>query len=1026
MNGCRSQGTDDLRRRKSMTPSGLPAKLPQFFEQGITMVNERDDLVDEFDPRFNIFHELMARKVKEILLVSTLYDAWIMEEDCRLSERIMHEYRGLNLSHPPRLTRVSSAEEALLELDRKPYDVVITMPELVDMDIYAMGQAMKQKRADLPVILLSHTPLPPPPCSLEENPPNGIDQSFNWSGNTEILLALIKSVEDRLNVENDTRSAGIRVILLVEDSPFYLSSILPILYREMVSQTQALIEEGLNEEHRLLTMRARPKILTADSYESARALYQKYEPYILGVISDVRFPRACRLDGEAGIALLQHIHADRWDIPLLLMSSEPSNAEKAMTIPATFIDKNSPSLHDEVRGFFLNQLGFGHFVFRMPDGDQIDRVASLRSFENALVDLPEASFLYHWSRNDFSRWLFARTEIVLASKMRPATADEFAHDVKRMKDHLLSNIKKRRQRGQKGVVVNFDRHDFDPETDFFKIGDGSLGGKARGLAFFSTLLWQGSDIQAQFDQVDIAVSQMLVITTDGFEKFVAENDLKAFTTRDAANDEIAAAFMKGAFGQEIVADMKAFLLTCRDPLAIRSSSLLEDAKYRAYAGFYRTYMIPNDHPDIERRLHHLLQTIKLVYASTYFIEPKAFARRVGHRTEEEKMAVIIQRLVGSRQGDYFYPSISGVARSYNYYPFDRMQPEEGIASIALGLGKIVTEDEQALRFSPAHPHLLPQFSRTEDILKNAQRHFYALEMGRTHFPVDANQLAALSRRSIDEALGEGPVQRLCSTYVPQDDRIRDAFQLSGQPILTFAPVLKYDEFPLAKILAEVLNLGQRGMGSHVELEFAVNLDVPRGGRPLFAVLQLRPMTTSTGTENIHILKTDVTGAFCFSGSALGNAILEDMTDILYVKPDGFDPARTSAIAEEVRQFNGRLVSAQRKYLLIGPGRWGSADRWLGIPVSWADICGVGAIVETFYQNLKAEPSQGSHFFHNITSLGISYITIAADCEDFLDWRQIKALPVVDESDFIIHARSSRPFTLKVDGTQSQAVISLNP
>lgn len=437
-------------------------------------------------------------------------------------------------------------------------------------------------------------------------------------------------------------------------------------------------------------------------------------------------------------------------------------------------------------------------------------------------------------------------------------------------------------------------------------------------------------------------------------------------------------------------------------------------------------MIPNDHPDIERRLHHLLQTIKLVYASTYFTEPKAFARRVGHRTEEEKMAVIIQRLVGSRQGDYFYPSISGVARSYNYYPFDRMQAEEGIASIALGLGKIVTEDEQALRFSPAHPHLLPQFSRTEDILKNAQRHFYALEMGRTHLPVDANQSVALSRRSIDEALGESPVQRLCSTYVPEDDRIRDAFQLSGQPILTFAPVLKYEDFPLAKILAEVLNLGQRGMGSHVELEFAVNLDVPRGDRPEFAVLQLRPMTTSTGTENIRILETEVTGAFCFSGNALGNAILEDMTDILYVKADGFDPARTPAIAEELRQFNARLVSTQRKYLLIGPGRWGSADQWLGIPVSWADISGVGAIVETFYQNLKAEPSQGSHFFHNITSLGISYLTIADDGQDFIDARQLQALPLVDQSEFVLHLRSSRPFTLKVDGTRSQAVIFLNP
>jgi CheY-like chemotaxis protein len=989
------------------------------------MANLPDDFADEFDPRFNIFHELMARKVKEILLVSTLYDAWIMEEDCRLSERIMHEYRGLNLSHPPRLTRVSSAEEALLEIDRKLYDIVITMPQLVDMDVYAMGRAMKRKRPELPVILLSHSHHAPPLGVRDVDLPEGIDQTFIWSGNTEILLALIKSVEDRLNVAADTRSAGIRVILLVEDSPFYLSSILPILYREMVSQTQALIEEGLTEEHRLLTMRARPKILTADSYERALACYQQLEPNILGVISDVRFPRAGQLDGEAGVALLQHIHRDRWDIPLLLMSSEPSNARKAAAIPATFIDKNSPSLHREVRQFFLEQLGFGPFVFRMPDGRAIERVTNLRSLEQVLAAIPDDAFLYHWNRNDFSRWLFARTEIVLASKMRPATADEFEHDVGRMKAFLLSNIRKRRQRRQKGVVVNFDRQDFDPETDFFKIGTGSLGGKARGLAFFSTLLWRRSDLPSRYDPVEIVVSPTLVITTDVFEAFVEENDLKGLATRDAANADITAAFRQGGFADGIVADLKAFLRACREPLAIRSSSLLEDAKYRAYAGLYRTEMIPNDHPDIERRLQKLLQTIKVVYASTYFAEPKAFARRVGHRTEEEKMAVIVQRLVGSRQGDFFYPSISGVARSYNYYPFERMQPEEGIASIALGLGKMVTEDEQALRFSPAHPQLLPQFSKTEDILANAQREFYALAMGRRPTPVDDGEQGNLVRRSIDEALAEPSVKRLCSTYIPEDHRIRDSVHPDGQPILTFAPVLKYESFPLARIIGEVLKLGQTGMGCHVELEFAVDLDGPRGDRPRFAVLQLRPMTARAEGDRVAIDPADTKDAFCFSMHALGNTVLDDMTDILYVKPDRFDPAHTRVIAGELQRINARMAQAQRKYLLIGPGRWGSADRWLGIPVTWADISAVGAIVETYHRDVMAEPSQGSHFFHNITSLGISYITIAANSDDYIDWPQLRALPVVAESSFVAHAHAPVPFSLKVDGARAQAVIRLN-
>ena len=983
------------------------------------MGNKEDYFADEFDPRFNIFHELMARKVKEILLVSSLYDAWIMEEDCRLSERIMHEYRGLNLSQPPRLTRASSAEAALRALDRKAYDLVITMPQLAGMDVFAMGREMKGRQADLPVILLSHSPLSAQPGATQDKLPPGIDQAFIWSGNTEILLALIKSVEDRLNVVADTQAAGIRVILLVEDSPFYLSSILPILYHEMVDQTQALIEEGLTEEHRLLTMRARPKILIADSYERAMALYEKFEPYILGVISDVRYPRAGRLDGAAGIDLLRQIHADRWDIPLLLMSSEPENAARAEAIPALFIDKNAPTLHAAIRQFFQAHLGFGEFVFRLPGGDEIAQVASLRSMEKKLPAVPDASFVYHWNRNDFSRWFFARTEIVLASKIRPATADEFAHDVGRMKAYLLANIKKRRQRRQKGVVVNFERQDFDPETDFFKIGKGSLGGKARGLAFLSTLLWRGSDLLTQFEPVEIAVPQTLAITTDGFEAFVAENGLRSLATQEITNKEVAAAFRQGRFPEDIAADLRAFLTVCRDPLAVRSSSLLEDAQYRAYAGLYRTEMLPNDHPVLEQRLLALLQAIQRVYASTYFEAPKAFARRVGHRTEEEKMAVVVQRLVGSRQGDFFYPSISGVAQSFNYYPFGRMQQEDGIVSIAAGLGKIVTEEEQALRFSPAHPQLLPQFSRIEDILENAQRDFYALTMG-------ALRPTAIVKRSVDEAQAEAPLQRLCSTYIPEDHRIRDTAHLPGRKLLTFAQVLKYDSFPLAALVSEALKLGQRGMGCHVEMEFAVNLEASRGERARFAILQLRPMAARADAAAVRIREAERAHAFCCSSNVLGNTVQENLSDILYVKPEAFDPARTPTIAAQLRQFNAHLVQTQRPYLLIGPGRWGSADRWLGIPVNWADISGVGAIVESFDRQLKAEPSQGSHFFHNITTLGISYLTIVDNDQDFVDARQLQGLPVVDQSEFVAHLRSPRPFTLKVDGKRSQAVIFLNP
>ncbi|MCK4838157.1 MAG: phosphoenolpyruvate synthase/pyruvate phosphate dikinase, partial [Desulfobulbaceae bacterium] len=740
----------------------------------------------EYDSRFKIFHELMSIKVREILLVSTPYDAWIMEDDCRLSERIIHEYRGLNLSHPPRLTWVSSAEEALTMLDEEKFEMVITMPRLSDMDVFDLGRRIKKKLPNLPVILLSHSFLPQLDAAPSDIQKSHIDRTFIWAGDTEILVALIKSVEDLLNAEHDTRFAGIRIILLVDDSPIYLSSFLPVLYKELVTQTQSLIDEGLNEEHRILTMRARPKVLIADSYESALSIYENYKPYILGVISDTRFPKAGKLDDEAGITLLTHIKEERWDIPLLLTSSEPSNAKKALKVPAAFIDKNSPSLRREVGLFFLEQLGFGDFIFRMPDGQKIRRVANLRTFEKTLPEIPDESFFYHWSRNDFSRWLFARTETVIASRMRPATAEDFSYDVARMKHYLFSNIREHRRRRQKGVIVNLDPADFDLDTEFFKIGTGSLGGKARGLAFFSTLLKKNFEIHERFEKVNILVPQTLVITTEGFDAFIENNGLEFLSKTDADDEEVAEIFLKAKVPEWVATHLRAYLAEIDYPVAVRSSSLLEDAQFRAYAGLYRTYMVSNDHPDLEQRVKQLLTAVKLVYASTYFKGPKMFSKRIGQRTEEEKMAIIIQQLVGGTHGKYFYPAISGVSQSYNYYPFSKMKPEEGIASIALGLGKIVMEGQQTLRFSPKYPRLLPQRATVEDDLINSQKYFYALKMNTSGSNLGMKEEVTLERRDVLDALEEPPVKMLTSTYDPEEHRIRDTAAKPGHRILTFA------------------------------------------------------------------------------------------------------------------------------------------------------------------------------------------------------------------------------------------------
>jgi hypothetical protein len=982
--------------------------------------NNRQDAT--FDSRFKLFHELMANKIRDILLVSTPYDAWIMEEDCRLSERIIHEYRGLNLSNPPRLTWVSSAEEALAALADHHFDMVITMPRVADMDVQSLGQRIKSIKPDLPVVLLTQEAVPPGAVSQGSEHVNGIDHTFLWTGNTDLLLALIKSAEDRLNAPHDAATAGIRVILFVEDAPQYISSLLPILYKTLVMQAQEVMEEGLNEEHRLLTMRARPKILVAHTFEEAMAVYEQFKPSILGVISDVRFPRRDRLDDTAGIDLLSAVKADRWDIPLLLTSSDPRNAEKAGTIPAGFVDKNSATLHAEVRRFFLDRLGFGDFVFRQPDGQEIARATTLKGLEERLSDIPDKAFFHHCQQNDFSRWLFARTEITLASKLRPATAEDFANDFEKMRRFIIDNIHARRKNRQKGVVVNFDPQEFDLDTEFFKIGKGSLGGKARGLAFAATLLQRNPDLQAQYGKLEITIPQTLVITTEGFESFIELNELKGLAKADLPDEEIARIFSQARFPDWLEQTLRAYLERVSYPLAIRSSSLLEDAQFRAYAGLYRTYMIPNDCEELETRLAHLISAVKLVYASTYFEAPRQFSRRVGNRTEEEKMAVILQELVGEIYGESYYPAVSGVAQSHNYYPFARMKPEEGIATIAMGLGRMVVEGEKTLRFSPKHPQLLPQMSKVEDILDNSQQQFYCLKMDGSCQILDINEDSALEKRDITEAEDELPMKLLASTYVHEEHRIRDTTRIPGYRVLTFAHLLKYDLFPLAPILDRVLALGQEGMGCPVELEFSVNLCQTPGCKPQFAILQLRPMTARAELMTVEIDDDDRRRAFCVSQNALGNSDRADITDILYVDPETFKAEHTPRIAQEIGQLNNQLLSQDRPYLLIGPGRWGSADRWLGIPVTWKEICGVSAIVEVSLPELKAEPSQGSHFFHNITTLGINYITVSDSAGDTIDWPWIQSLPVEHQTDFVRHARSPVPVRLKVDGQTSCGVL----
>ena len=975
----------------------------------------------EFYSHFKIYHELMPHKVREILLVSSPYDAYIMEEDGSLAARIIHEYSGLNLSQPPRVTRTSSAAKAVELATQKDFDLVLTMPFLEEMDACRLGRRIKRRRPDLPVILLAHSvrsiaPLP------HNGHCDGVDQVFIWTGNSDLLMALVKSVEDRLNVEADTQAAQVRVLILAEDDPADYSSFLPLIYKEIVRQTQVVLGSGLNEDHRLLKMRARPKILHARSHEEALALYRRFRSYVSGVIAAARLPREGRRDGEAGGALLTRFREEFGDLPLLLLGDDPKQRERADHIPAVFVDKNAPELLDAIHAFFLDHLGFGDFVMRLPDGTEVGRASDLRSLEQLVAQIPEAALRYHAERNHFSNWLMGRSEIGLASAFRAVPAEDFA-SADEMRRYIVSSIHALRIWRQKGVVAQFRADTFDAGVmDFVKIGRGSLGGKARGLAYMSALLHQSTRLHAKYPGVTIRIPRSLVIATDHFEACMQQNDL-ARRVRNARDDEaIAALFQAADFPEGLREDLAAFLAQVDVPLAVRSSSLLEDAQHQPYAGLYDTFMIPNSHPDPAVRLERLVAAVKSVYASTFYAGPRAFSRASAGRPHKDAMAVIVQELVGQRQGDYFYPAISGVAQSHNYYPIGKMKPADGIAQVALGMGKTVVDGERALRFAPPHPEALPAFSTVDDILQNAQQTFYALKIkalpDAPRFDDDAN----LVKREVAAAERELPVRQLAGTYIVDEHRIRDSGFLQGPKVLTFAGVLKYDLFPLPALLTDILRLGRRGMGGAIEIEFAVNLDPSAPGRGEFFLLQMRPMVMAAQRRVVDISPQEADTALCHATRCLGNGENGSIRDIVYVKPEDFDHAATPQMAEAIGRLNARLSSGRRPYLLVGPGRWGSADPWLGIPVKWHHISGVRAIVELRNGPINAEPSQGSHFFQNIISMGIFYLTVADKGEDFFRWHLLEGAEVADETTFVRHVHLRRPLTLKIDGRRSQGVV----
>ncbi len=984
---------------------------------------KKQQLIMEHDPHFGVFYELMPFKVREILLVSSAYDAYIMEEDGSLAMRIINEYHGLNLSRPPRITRVSTVDQALDLLQERSFDLVMTMPHLGSMDCVAFARKIKESQPDLPVILLAHSVHDVIQQSAMKSI-DCIDGTYIWCCDSKILLAIVKTIEDRINVDFDTKKGMVRVILYVEDSPVYRSQILPILYNEVVKQTQAVLHEGLNDQHRLLKMRARPKILTAGSYEEAIELFNRYRSNIYALLSDVRFTKEGKICEDAGIQLTREVRREVRDLPVLLLSSNPVNEELAGSVHAMFALKDPVSIQKNIHRFFLHYLGFGDFVFRMPEGIEVGRASTLSEFEHLLHKVPDESLMYHAQCNHFSNWVMARAEIALASRL---SKHHFAgvDNPENLREDIIFKVHALRKLRQKGVVTQFTSEDFDPEvTDFVRIGNGSLGGKARGIAFVSSKLRAPSRQESLIGTGMVSVPQTCVITTEGFDDFIDQNQLQA--DDDLGDDEIIRRFESAELPKWLFEDLRAYLSRVNYPLSVRSSSMLEDAQFRPYAGLYSTFMLANSDPDFELRFSHLVRAVKLVYASTWFEGPRSFSRSIGQQNQDS-MAVIIQRLVGRRYGNHFYPPVSGTVQSYNYYPFPPMKSEDGIAYIALGFGKTVVEGEQSLRFSPLYPENLPQLSSAEDMIKNTQRWFYSLDCTKSDTFQDEN--SNLVRRELDDATEDYPVRHLCSTYFPEEQRVRDA-DLPGPKVLTFAPLLKYASFPLAGIMNELITLGREGMGCEVEIEFALDLDEDPG-KSVLHFLQIRPIVTGGEGRDVEITAADRSGAVLFCDQSLGHGLYDFMQDIVYVKPETFDTGATKDIATEIGKLNQTLLQEGRRYLLIGFGRWGTADPWLGIPVKWKDISGAGSIVEIQGHGVLAEPSQGSHFFQNITSLGIPYLMLQDTSDNTateegrggrINWKWLRGLAVTQQTNHVCHARLAQPIILKVNGHTSESVV----
>lgn len=975
-----------------------------------------------YGTRFQGFQNLMRLRIRDVLLVSSLYDSYLFEEDGRLYELIRNEYQGLNLSHSPELTRVSSGMEAIsLAKEEKRFDLMITTLHIEDMHPLQFAKAAKESGLAIPIILLAFDNRELAEL-LAHHDTSVFDRIFVWQGDFRLVIAIIKHLEDKMNVAHDTKLVGVQSIILIEDNIRFYSSFLPLIYTEILKQSQRLISEGINLSHRFLRMRARPKILLCTTYEEAWEYFENYQDHILGVISDVDFFKNGKPDSQAGLEFARNVKSRQPDIPILLQSNQQENEQKAYALGASFVLKDSEVLLGEVRSFMNSYFSFGDFIFRLPEGIEVGRATDLRSLEEQLRMVPDESLRFHGERNHFSNWLKARTEFWLAHQLRPRKVSDYP-SIKALRDDLISSLHAYRIMQQRGLITDFSKETFDPSSSFARIGGGSLGGKARGLGFLNILI-NYYRIRDKFQGIQIYVPSGVVLGTEVFDQFLEENDLRSFAMSCNDDLEITRRFLEAEkFPEQVLGELAAFLDIIREPLAVRSSSLLEDSQYQPFAGVYETYMLPNNNANPFIRLGELINGIKRVYASTFYQAAKDYIKVTSYRLEEEKMAVIVQKMIGWRYQHRFYPGISGVAKSYNFYPVDPQQPNDGIVSVALGLGKMVVDGGATVRFCPKYPNRTQQMTTVKDTLANTQREFFALDLTAGGDNEIHTYDVLIKTFPLGVAEEDGTLTPVGSTYSPENDRIQEGLSRSGMRLVTFAPILKGKLLPLPDILELLLDMGTWGMGTPVEMEFAVNMDVPPGKAKEFGVLQMRPLVVSREFEELNVDQIDPATLVCQSAQVLGNGKISNIYDVVVVDFDNYERGKSQEVAREVGQFNAILVSEGKPYILIGVGRWGTLDPWLGIPVRWDQISGAKAIVESGFKDFAVEPSQGSHFFQNLTAFMIGYFTVNPHTDQgFVDWEWLRAQPAVEEKIFTRHLHFTKPLVVKMNGHNHNGII----